>query len=233
MRKVVVFMGDQRIYDQMAVACKSLLCHTPVDHVYFLIDTPSYPDTLPDIISTVNVHYQSYFYVPGPNYHPHYGYMTLMRAALSKVFPSEDIVLLLDPDTIVFQDISPIWDYDISNYYFAAVEETRNNDHKKHPYFNAGVMLLNLAKLRNDQLDDTIIRTINTVPYKHLEQDVLNFVCDKHILSLPSTYNYSFVSQLMSGEPAIRHFLSFAKPEWHQYARPYLNMSWTQALTKE
>ena len=124
MRKIVVYMGDERIYPMLVSSCKSLLYHTQVDRVVFLIDTPTFPLELPQngIIQTLNVHDQTIFRPHGPNYHAHYGYMTLMRAALSKLFPDEDTVLLLDPDTVVVDDISPIWSYDISDYYFAAVE---------------------------------------------------------------------------------------------------------------
>lgn len=235
MRKVVVYMGDERIYDDMETACKSLLWHTKVDRVYFLIDTKHFPHRLPNIITTINVHKQSIFPVPGPNFHPHYGYMTWMRAALSKVFSNESTVLLLDPDTIVVDDISGIWDYDISNHYLAAVEETRFYNqpsiHKHHPYYNAGVMLLNLDKLRSDQTDDVLIRTINSVHHEHLEQDVINSVCGKHILPLPSEYNTSFVTDLTT-HPRIRHFLSYAKTEWPTYSDPYKQLEWKQIIQK-
>lgn len=229
MRKVVVYMGDKRLYNDMETACKSLLHHTPVDQVVFLIDTHKFPRKLPKIVSCIDVSHQTIFPVPGPNYHPHYGYMTWMRAALTKVLPDEHVVLLLDPDTLVVDDISGIWDYDISNYYLAAVQETRFFNmgpiHKKSPYFNAGVMLLNLDKLRADAIDNTIIHTINTVHYQHLEQDVINYTCDKHILSIPSEYNTSFVTEL-NVHPRIRHFLSYAKDELPTYAEPYEQLKW-------
>ena len=235
MRKVVVYMGDRRIYDQLIIAAKSLLAHTTVDHVYFLIDTPTFPEPLPDIITTINVHNQNIFPVNGPNYHPHYGYMTWMRTALSKIFPSEDVVLLLDPDTIVVDDISPMWDYDLSDYYLAAVKETRfysnRSVHDKDPYFNAGVMLMNLAKLRADHIDDTLIQSVNAKHYKHLEQDVINLVCDKHILALPSEYNTSFVTDI-TAHPRIRHFLSLAKDEYPEWARKYERIEWNDILQK-
>lgn len=235
MRKVVVYMGDRRIYGQMVTAAKSLLYHTTIDTIYFLIDTPSFPYHVPDTVITVNVHNQQIFPVPGPNYHPHYGYMTWMRAALSKILTHEDVVLLLDPDTLVVDDISDLWDYDLSQYYLAAVEETRcgcgPSVHSKQPYFNAGVMLLNLERIRADKIDDTMIQTINTTYYKHLEQDVINFVCDRHILSLPSAYNTSFVTDLTT-HPRIRHFLSTAKKDWPEFAAPYERMNWNEIMQK-
>jgi lipopolysaccharide biosynthesis glycosyltransferase len=46
--------------------------------------------------------------------------MALIRVALAKIFPDLNTILSLDVDTIVNENISDIWDYDISNYYFAA-----------------------------------------------------------------------------------------------------------------
>jgi len=46
--------------------------------------------------------------------------MALIRVALGKIFPDLDKVLSLDVDTIVNENISELWDIDISDYYIAA-----------------------------------------------------------------------------------------------------------------
>lgn len=220
----VVYMGNRRYYPLLTTAAKSLLSHSPVDRVYFLIEDDKFPEPLPSIITTVNVSDQRIFSPNGPNINGYYTYMTLMRAALSKVLPQEDRVLLLDPDTIVEDDISPIWTTDLTYAYFAGVLETRNNDHTP-PYYNAGVMLMNLAKLRADGLDDKIIATINTTRYRHLEQDVLNFLCKPFIVSLPSEYNSSFVTDTTT-HPRITHYLDKAKRHLPKAQEPYINLDW-------
>lgn len=225
-KRTVVYMGNRRYYPMLTTAAKSLLSHSPVDKIILLIEDDAFPEYLPSIFSTVNVKNQKLFRPDGPNIHPGYTYMTLMRAALSKVLPDEDRVLLLDPDTIVVDDISPIWTTDISMSYFAAVLETRNNDHTP-PYYNAGVMLMNLQKLRVDGMDDKIIETINTVGYKHIEQDVLNFLCRPYIHTLPSEYNTSFVSE-PTKHPRICHYLSLAKQYLPKAQEPYINLQWNE-----
>mgnify|MGYP002522379107 CR=1 FL=1 len=230
-KRIVVYMGDERIYRQMMTAAKSLLLHNEVDRVYFLTDS-DFPYELPDVIECVNVHSQQIFSRSGPNIHRHYGYMTLMRAALTKVFQQEDRVLLLDPDTIVVDDISPLWDMCLDGYYFAAVQETRNNTHEEKPYWNAGVMLQNLDKLRRDGMDDKIIEMINTAHYHHLEQDILNLLCRGRIITLPSEYNASFVSD-PTDHPRIHHFLSTAKGGLIEYERKYGMMPWEEVMKGE
>ena len=225
-KRTVVYMGNRKYYPMLTTAAKSLLSHSPVDEIVFLTEDNTFPEPLPSIIRTVNVSGQQLFRPDGPNIHPYYSYMTLMRAALPIILPDEDRVLLLDPDTIVVDDISHIWATDLTYSYFAAVKETRNNDHVP-PYYNAGVMLMNLAKMREDGLADRIVETINTVKYQHLEQDALNFLCKPFIFSLPSEYNASFVSD-PTEHPRIMHFLAAAKKFLPEAQEPYATKNWNE-----
>ena len=228
----VVYIGNRKVYGMMLSAAKSLMYRSPVDRVYFLIEDDKFPEPLPEMFRCVNVSGQQIFSTDGPNYHPHYSCMTTLRAALGQLLPDEKRVLLLDPDTVVVDDISGIWNYDVTDYYFAAVQEIRNNNHTKVPYYNAGVMLLNLEKLRLDGMEEQLIHEINTVHYEHLEQDVMNYLCDRKILDLPSCYNASFVSEPCR-YPRIMHFLSHAKRFFPEAAAPYAGMSWEKILNRK
>lgn len=50
MRKVVVYAGTRNVYHNMVVAAKSLLNHTQMDRVWFLIEDDEFPEELPDVI---------------------------------------------------------------------------------------------------------------------------------------------------------------------------------------
>lgn len=116
--------------------------------------------------------------------------MALIRAALTKVFPTLDKILSLDVDTIVNENISELWDIDLSNYYFAACREpeaTLSTD--TYLTINAGVMMINLNKLRADKKDDEIINALNTKYYKFDMQDAYPEFCQGAILILPPDYN--------------------------------------------
>ena len=223
--RVVAYIGNRKYYPMLVTAAKSLLSHSQVDHIYFFIEDDSFPEPLPPCISCVNVSNQSFFASDGPNISHYYSYMTAMRTALPFLLPDIDRVLLLDPDTIVVDDFSNIWNYDTSNFYFAAIQETRHNDHTLHPYYNAGVMLINLSKLRSDGMAERIIHDINHNKHKHLEQDTLNFLCHDSILDLPSAYNASFVSNPCR-YPKIMHFLSQAKRFLPEASKPYESLPW-------
>jgi hypothetical protein len=76
-------------------------------------------------------------------------------------------------------------------------------------------------------MTEDVIREINTVPYKHLEQDVLNYLCRPHIRKLPSCYSDSFVSDPCE-HPRIKHFVSLAKKGFAPAVEPYERMAWDE-----
>lgn len=238
----VVYAGDRRVYNMMLASAKSLLANTRVDKIFFLIqddtiDSPS--DPLPPVIQCINVSGQTVFPPSCPNIISWYGYMTTLRAGLTRILPDDvSTVLWLDPDTVVHTDISDLWNYELEYSYFAAVEEVRNHNHTLKPYFNAGVMLMNLDKFREDGMDDKVISMINAERLEHLEQDALNFCCYGHILALPERYSASYVSAPCD-KPMISHFLAQAKngfiPAVAPYEKPFSEIpnAWTVGQTEE
>ena len=223
--RYVVYAGDHRVYDMMLASSKSLLANSPVDRIFFLIEHDTFPTNLPPVYHCINVSNQSVFPNDGPNIMRWYSFMTTLRAGLTKLLPPDiDRVLWLDPDTVVVDDISDIWNTPIQSHFFAAVEEVRNHNHTLKPYFNAGVMLMNLRNFRLTHMDDIVINEINSKHYEHLEQDALNYLCFNHIRRLPSCYSDSFVSEPCK-QPRIKHFLAYAKPQFKDAVKLYQNMS--------
>ena len=136
--RYVVYAADHRVQDMMLLSAKSFLAHNTADKIFLLVDNDDIARNLPPVFQCINVSNQDVFPHDGPNIMQWYGYMTTLRAGLTRVLPlSVERVLWLDPDTIVMDDISDIWNYDLEQYYFAAVREVRNNDHTLKPYFNA------------------------------------------------------------------------------------------------
>ena len=226
--RYVVYAADHRVQDMMIAAAKSLLAHNKVDRIFLLVDNDAIAKDLPPVFQCINVSKQSVFPNDGPNIMTWYGTMTTLRAGLTRVLPSSvERVLWLDPDTIVSGDISDIWNYNIDHKYFAAVEEVRNHNHTQKPYFNAGVMYMNLKLMQESGIADKIIDDINTTKYEHLEQDALNFDCFLHILRLPSKYSDSYVSEPCE-KPLIHHYLAKDKRNFYPAAEPYKNIPWSE-----
>lgn len=234
--KAVVYAGTRNLYGDMIPALKSLLANADIDRVFFLIETNKYPGDLPTCVETVNVESQPWFDPNGPNYHSHWTYMAIIRAALTKMFPEYHKILSLDVDTIVEDDVAPLWDIEFDDYYFALATELKTLHHGK-TYYNVGVMFQNLDKLRSDGTDDRIIESINKEKHMFPEQDPINRICTGHLYPLDARYNDSFCCGYAES-PAVIHYAGFGN--WqnntaHKRFRhlvKYRNMSWAEVAAK-
>ena len=237
MDRIAVYAGTRNLYYDMVTAAKSLLYHDGADRVYFLIEDDVFPsarEDLPDCISCINVSGQTFFKPDGPNYASHWTYMVLMRVAISKMpeFARYDRVLTLDHDTIVRKPIDALWNLDMGHNYYAAVKESRVSRELGRPYYNFGVVMHNIRRLR-DGTDDTIIRTINAVRLRFNEQDAVNSVCRGHIMELPVPYNVMWFNtpsvtdkDIIIHHYAASHFPLRDQEDYKQYER----MTWQDVL---
>ena len=222
MRKVVVYAGTRNVYHNMAVAAKSLLCHTHIDRVWFLIEDDEFPEELPAVIKTKNMSGQQWF-PEGPNTRKRWSYMSLLRLALHEILPEEDRVLWLDIDTIVNADITDLFETELDGCYVAAAEEPIRS---KDPflYYNAGVMVMDLKKLR-DGMADLLIRYVNRVDMRFPDQDVINLLCQGRIKPISPYWN-SNIWIVEVSDPGITHFAADRNYERHKLWQKYEQMEW-------
>ena len=209
--KTVVYCGTRNLYRDMIPAMKSLLDHTDVDEIVLCIEDDEFPFELPKVARTVNVAEagRTIFNPAGPNYNTQWTYMALVRVALAKILTGREKVLSLDVDTIVADDISPMWDINLCGAYFAAVPEHKGIWHPYGPvYVNFGVCMMELGLLRESGAVDRIVKEINTVRMQYNEQDAVNKLCGGKILPLPVRYNDSFCCGY-TDNPAIIHYAGF------------------------
>ena len=221
--KAAVYAGTRNVYQDMIPSMKSLLIHSDVEKIYFLIEDDEFPYELPPEVECINVSNQEWFLPNGPNYNSTWSYMVLLRAAYAKIFSNLDIILSLDNDTIINDNISELWDIDITNYYIAGVLEPKKSIYDV--YVNNGVLLYNLKKIREDKIDDKIIENLNTYYYYFAEQDCFNEVFSGKILTIPSDYNVNkFVKQQYSSLKII-HFAAIKNWQKFSIVKYYRNAS--------
>lgn len=222
--KAAVYCGTRNLYADMLPAIKALLINSDVDKIYLLIEDDVFPYQLPDCVECINVSEQTYFDRDGPNYRNGWTYMVLMRAALHRVFPDLDKIVSLDVDTIAAKNVSGLWDYDIEDYYLAGCKEPHKS--RGSLYINAGVMVLNLAKLR-DGKGDEIIEALNTRRFPFNEQDCINELCQGGILEISSDYNANAYT-IPTSTPKMVHFAAI--PRWQNapLVKQYRDMAWPQ-----
>ena len=224
--KAAVYAGTKNLYSDMVTAAKSLVMNSGVDEIYFLIESDTFSYYLPPYVKTINVSKQRYFPKTCPNVYKKWSYMTLMRCVLPKYLPNLDRILWLDVDTIVQDNIDELWDLDLTDYYFTGSLEAEKSTPEK-PYINAGVMMINLKKLRQDGMDDILIDALNTKKFDFADQDCINELCQDKILVIPSTYNANDYTEKCTN-PKIRHFA--AEKDWREnpILYQYRNRNWCE-----
>ena len=223
MRRVAVYAGTRNVYKNMVTAAKSLLIHTRVDRVIFLIEDDTFPEWIPPVIECLNISSMAgdWFNTEGPNYNCRWTYMTLIRLALPELLPDEDRVLWLDIDTIVNHDIGELFDMDLRGNLVAMAEEPSRS---KNPfvYHNAGVLLMDLEHLRDNGLYLDMIDLVNRQHLGAPDQDAINLLCQTRILDISPVWNASGWTG-MPVDPYIRHYAAerdyTAQPLWKHYEK--------------
>ena len=108
-----------------------------------------------------------------------------------------DKILYLDADITVNNNIKPLWNIDVSDYYLGAIENVTPDKKvilqnvEEYRYFNAGVLLINLEKWRKNQIMQQTFQFIEQNPDKIVfhDQDVLNATLYGKWLPLHPKYN--------------------------------------------
>jgi lipopolysaccharide biosynthesis glycosyltransferase len=143
---------------------------------------------------------------------------TYLKLFLGELIPtSYEKALYLDSDTLIFEGIKKLYNYDISNSIGAIVDrESRRLARKiglKHSYFNAGVLLFNLDFCRTNsfrtQRDELLLQE-----YFYQDQDILNLLYEQRFTALPEVYNWqvSINSAIVDKDIVIYHFIGPLKP---------------------
>ncbi len=115
-----------------------------------------------------------------------------LKFFLPSIFKNKDKILYLDSDTIVLKDLSELFNTDIGDNYLGAVDEWNIEYTKKSKlpdYFNNGIMLLNLKKMREDNIEKKLLNCkLKDKTNEYVTQDTFNKVIDK-IYYLHLKYN--------------------------------------------
>ncbi len=132
-----------------------------------------------------------------PDNHIHTSEAAYYRLRIPEILPRNITkVLYLDGDIIVEQDLKELWNTDLLDFVLGAVEDVngvnfgiRLNLSKK--YFNSGVLLLNLDKLRRTDLMKKIIKYVKDNKERILchDQDILNGLFNDQYREIPLKWN--------------------------------------------
>lgn len=111
---------------------------------------------------------------------------------LVSIFKNINKIIYLDGDTIVLNDLSEMYNTEIGNNYAAVVDDWQSGwtDGSKKRYFNNGIMLLNLKKMREDDISNKLIQfKLNDKVHRFVTQDAFNNVLFGKTIFLSLVYD--------------------------------------------
>ena len=170
--KAAAFCATRNMYVDLAPPIKALLANSDVEKIYLILEDDDPGVFLPSECEPVNVSAQSFFPETSPNYKNPWAWIVLMRAAYHRLFPQLDRILSIDLDAFALRDVSGLWSLRMENKLLAAVRETSQLSRPGLPYYNAGVMVQNLALLRSSGKGDELIAALNRRRWPYPEQDM-------------------------------------------------------------
>jgi lipopolysaccharide biosynthesis glycosyltransferase len=143
---------------------------------------------------------------------PHHGHFrpeTYFRLLAPQLLPNVNKAIYLDSDLVVNDDVAKLYDTDVEGYMLAA---TRDADtigqidgydvtvgpyladelgmDDPHDYFQAGVLLMNLAYLRENITPEEFLEISTERMWRWLDQDVLNKVVNGRYVRVHMRWNY-------------------------------------------
>ncbi len=128
---------------------------------------------------------------------------TLLRLLADLVPEIPEKILYLDIDMMVAKDISELYNIDISEYEYAAVREKYGSMFIRPDYINAGMLLLNMKKIKETKLLEKARNLIKKRKLIFADQDAIFWSTSKKLL-LPRKYNEQ--SKFNRKDTVICHF---------------------------
>ncbi len=163
-----------------------------------------------------------YVTLDNPNIDTPYTEFAFCKLVLAD-YVKEDKVIYLDTDAIVKKDITRLWDWDITDLYAVGCKDLgviNSNYFIKldidGKYINTGVMLLNLNKIREDNLVPKFFEILNSKELLYPDQDAFNTICTHNIEYIPSIYNHAYNITRQAGDTSLVKIWHFAgkKEQW-------------------
>lgn len=223
-------------YIHLATELYALFKHNDVKKVYLFIEDDEIPYLQNKKIEFVNINnLPEYITKNSPNYNTQYSKMSFLRCCFTKIL-KHDKILYIDADALVVDDISDLWNMDLQDNVLIGVHEGGEWD--KHlwtyglndTYINSGVLVMDLKKLREEKLDDSMIYLLNNKQYAFPDQDVINLVCRNRIKYVSNVYNSTETTGIVDNAKII-HYIRGNKgwlPKsprseiWYNYHKEYL-----------
>ena len=162
-------------------------------------------------------------FVPGPGN----SRMYYARIGMASLMTDVERVIYLDSDVLVMGDLSQLWGTDSAGAVIMACRDRKVNklsedspwplkpEEVNLPYFNSGVMLVDLGKWREEGIEQQCLALVAKPlgPYRWWDQTILNHVLKGRVGFLPQEWNWQSGDHPKLGEnPKAIHYTTGMKP---------------------
>ena len=234
----IAYAGNKFVFKGILLSVMSIIkhCSEPITiHILtmdFTEQKPSYLsisdeqiDLLNNIIRKVNPsncvvkhdmrNYYIQYFANGANKNSEYTPYTMLRLFFDLPANIPDKIIYIDVDTMVLKDITEMYNIDMTEYEVGAVLDYMGKFWIAPTYCNAGVLLLNMAKIKQTKLFDKCRERVIKKWMKMPDQSAIH-KCVQYKMYLPSKYNEQ---RDIKPDTMIKHFNKGIKwtPFFHIY----------------
>ena len=250
----VFFAVDDNYVPQLAVALRSLIANRSEKYnyeIYVLIEALSDASRNAILamqennvrISFVDVAKQLYSICSDLHVRDYYTNTTYYRFFIPELFPQYEKGIYLDCDIVITCDIAKMYQKQLGNKLAGVITDEVISDidvfaHyseivlgiSRYDYFNAGIMLMNLGRMREEHLRECFVDLLSKKTYTVAQdQDYLNVLCHNKVRHLSLMWNKTpMPDSNVARTPKIVHYKINFKP-WRYDNIPYGELFWQYA----
>lgn len=252
----VFFAVDYKYAPMLGVTLKSMLQNASKDYFYkiYVLTTNLADDLKEKVLNSSDAQNASIEFISlkekldcySNMFHlrDYYSQETYFRLFIASLYPEYDKVLYLDSDLLILDDISKMFNVDLGdNLLGATVEETvltinefgeyveKALGVKRENYFNAGIIVINTKKYREEKIQEKFVKLLNRFPFRIAQdQDYLNVLCKDRVHYFDLGWNKtSFENPAFHNEDLkIVHYKMMWRP-WKYDGITYGDMYWDYA----
>lgn len=158
--------------------------------------------------------------------HAYLSVAIFLRLHAAELLPSIDKAIYLDADLVVEEDLANLFNTELGDAYAAGVRALTilrlppaNREPLIEPYFNSGVLLLNLARMRAERIGRQLHDSIAEHRFPCHDQDALNFVFKGNVVWLSPRYNYCTPYDAICSHREAAAFFGVPVQEWRMIRR--------------
>jgi len=160
----------------------------------------------------------------------YYSKTTYYRLFIPDLYTELEKALYIDSDTLVLGDISELYRYELGENYVGAcneqamVQEPVYGEYvekcigvDRNRFFNAGVLLINCQKFREEHVLDQFIKLLHEYTFVVTQdEDYLNVICRDKVLWIDNNWNVEVFGEVKSRPEDFKliHYIMTSKP-WH------------------